>query len=235
MKKTMLFAIFALIIFTACTVKPPVIDTAEADVSSLISAKAEIETLDTAYKTNWHEESIPNNPANEEYAREYARAIQPMIDKANATGSWQAYQFLSARQIMLETEADYQKAQKLDPRPLAEVTQVGLQTIINASLDDFDCNNAEEIKQATILYSDILKKGHSATYTLDNLMQYDVSAREIIGVKTLDNDKRPRYYLSAFGRVLNTIKINALLLERMCKMPVGNLYKGTGTQVLNGN
>ncbi len=217
--------LLTLLVFTACTIKPPVIDTTNADVSTLLSARTQIETLDTAYKTNWHEETIPSNVADANYATQYALAMQPMIDKANATGSWQAYQFLSARQLMLETEANYSNAQKLDPRPLAEVVQVGTQTIINATLDDFDCKNADNIKQATILYADVLTKGQLAIYTLDNLMQYDVPAREIIGLKNAGVDKRPKYYVSKMGKVLNTIKINSLLLEKLCEVQVGKLYK----------
>lgn len=211
--------ILAILLLAACTPE------SELKADTLQAAVQSVNTLDEKYGGAWRLEHIPNYQADAEKIDAHIAEVKKLVVAANQSGNADAYQFMVARWLMLDTEKSYLKAQEFDPRPIAEITFNGTAQIVNASLDEFDCSNAAKIKRATELYADIILKGQTVISLFDSVLQRSPEAQELIGVKVAGLDKRPRYYTSQLGKVVNTVKINTLLLERMCKVPVGNLYK----------
>jgi len=213
------------ILITSCTVQPPE-PPVDLSVETLANAIESVEVLDDKYGGQWKLEHIPNFQADNSNMPDHIKDLETLIMKANESGNRDVYEFLSVRWLMLDTERLYLQAREFDPRELAEIVFLGNATSINASLDDFDCKNAAKIKRATELYAELLPKGQKVIIMLDDIMQRNIEARTLIGVKNPEagTDTRPEYYHSRLGKVLNTIKINTLLLEQVCHVPVGKLY-----------
>ncbi|MAF34964.1 hypothetical protein CMO91_03910 [Candidatus Woesearchaeota archaeon] len=117
---------------------------------------------------------------------------------------------IETRLSMLQSQQHFLESQVLDPRPLAEMVLHGEETLINASIDLFRCENKNKIITATLLLERSLSRAHDAINQLDLLLQQHEFARPIVGT----DDDRPAFYSARLGKVWTTIRVNNVLVSK---------------------
>lgn len=209
MKKTTLLITMLILTIIAIVGCKPTEYTKE--VNTPLNALEFLDFIDGQYKTNWKQEQLNGTMTP---AKEIDKIIAKIAAKKPTGPTLNenvSRTILEARIEMLETEKLFQEQQKLDPRPLAKMLIYDTGVEVNASIDQFKCD--ENTEKATKMLPEIHEKAIEVANKIDYIMQWAPETRELIGT----NLQRPRWYDMELGRVMLTFKINNILLNTKCK------------------
>ncbi|MBI4448729.1 hypothetical protein HY641_01735 [Candidatus Woesearchaeota archaeon] len=167
--------------------------------------------LDKKYETSgadFHNENLRSGPmVHPNAADDYLRDVDKLEawignntfkNQSNAIGH-----FLEARRKMLISEKSFQQA-----------LSYGMHGVFNKELN---CEDREIIKQATKLYNTSQINGWRAMAQLDKAMAADPIARDLIGVNTPTEERRPKFYDNIFVDIAYLANNNLVGLEEYCE------------------
>ena len=172
---------------------------------------------DKKYDGSWHEELLATTMVPLEnidpYITELIKFNATIAQQGNSSNETILLDLVASRIAMLTSEKYYHLALEADPRGLTTIVLDGTEMVVDASLEDFDCANADNISKASEHLNITLAEGHKFLNAMDNVLQNSVEARSVVGI----DENRSLFYLSPLGKVFTTIRVNALLLQQRCR------------------
>lgn len=202
-----------LLLLAACTPhveqknEPATISTTTKANLTVDNIFREFDALDAQYNTSWKKEHIPKSMIN-------PKALQPWTDYTLALKNITqkdtlASELIDARLEMLSAQTAVYLGVEIGQKGAVPSTTGENDTIIIGTLN---CSNIEDIAKATKFYQMAYHSWQRFSGHMDNVLQYDVAARAIIGV---DNNKMP-FYESSFQKARKKIEATAEAAKEQC-------------------
>ena len=175
----------------------------------------EFNIIDKIYETNWKEEQLTNFMIPSENIDGATTDLAVLRAQLIGTNDTLLTNLVDARIAMLKSQRAYYRSMELDPRGLQSVkltTVNGTLAVDATKLQKPDCDQQANYLAATYEQEKAMKEGHKFLNLMDDVLQRDIPARDIIGV----NDERPLFYKSPLGTVRQAFETQRLILGLFC-------------------
>ncbi|MBW2970200.1 hypothetical protein KY309_03085 [Candidatus Woesearchaeota archaeon] len=200
MKKIILLLL--IISMAACQPKPTITEPNITDVTRQIVLE-QFALLDNEYKTDWHEEKIPDNMIELEAIEPWTARMIFLKDRIQSKNDTTAEKLIDARIDMLKSQLAYYLMLKTGKEGQVNITE------------NTDCKNVKIIAKALGLYNTAHTNWYNFTIHMDAVLQ-DEEMRELIGA----DDRRPKFYKSYFGNAKKYIEAVQQKVYKDCEVEI---------------
>jgi hypothetical protein len=207
--KTIIPIIVMLVLLIACT---PHVEQQKENSTTNVNLTVdnifrEFDALDAQYNTSWKKEHITKSMIDPKVLpqwTDYTLALKNITQKDTL-----ASELIDARLEMLSAQTAVYLSVEIGQKGAVPYTTGENDTIIVGPLN---CSNIEDIAKATKLYQVAFHSWQRFSGHMDNVLQYDVAARAIVGI---DNNRMP-FYESSFQKARKKIEATAKALREQC-------------------